>query len=375
MSNGYRSATAPVSILSPGVPDRFPPKRLSLPSYNRILVVRTDRIGDVVLATPLFRALRRSFPRAWISAMVRPYAQDVLKNNPHINEVLLDDPERDHAGIRGFVAQVLSIRRRRFDVALILLPKSRLSWMLFLAGIPLRVGEGIRLDHVLTFMRIVTRKRYVEDRHEADYCLDLGRKIGVSDDGLETEVFVTTEEGALALNQLMERGAQSATRLIGIHPFSGKSAPNWRIHRYKELAGLLLTRPDIHIVVTGSAADAGQVLAFEAIDPQRVTALHEKTLRETIAVLSKLEVLISPSTGPMHLAAGLKVPTVSLFCPLKACSPRRWGPTGNHAEVVLPPEGFCQNRCPGDPHVCEFEGGIFPRDVFDAVEKILAGRP
>ncbi len=364
---------APVPfVFNPGLPFVFSFRRLSSPSYNRILVVRTDRIGDVVLATPLLRALRKAFPLATLSVMVRPYAQDVLRNNPHINEILLDDPDGSHAGIKGFLAQVRSVRKRRFDVALILLPKSRLSWMLFLAGIRTRVGVEIRLDHVLTFMRIVTRKDYTEDRHEADYCLDLGREIGVSGDGLETEVFVTPEESASAGRLLMDHGVKPTAVLVGIHPFSGMSAPNWKVERYKELISMLLTRPDVHIVITGSTADAAHALALTAVEPKRVTAMHGRTLRETIAIISRLRVLVSPSTGPMHLAAGLRVPTVSTFCPLQACSPRRWGPSGNHSEIVLPTEGFCQNRCPGDPHICQFEGGILPRDVFDAVESVLA---
>jgi heptosyltransferase-2 len=88
-------------------------------------------------------------------------------------------------------------------------------------------------------------------------------------------------------------------------------------------------------------------------------------------MLSHGSVLVSASTGPMHLAAGLKTPTVSMFCPLTACSPELWGPRGNLADVVLPPEGYCQGRCPGDPHVCEFEGGIEPATVATKVLRML----
>ncbi len=173
---------------------------------RRILIVRTDRIGDVVLATPLIRALRRSFPDAYLAALVRPYTRDVLLHNPHLNDLLVDDPERDHAGRTGFWKQVRMLRSQRFDTALLLLPTERLAWMLFLAGIRRRIGVGTRLYQVLTFMRTVSRHKYVPLRHEADYCLDLGRAIGATDDGLRAEVFVTEEERKRASAILGQRG-------------------------------------------------------------------------------------------------------------------------------------------------------------------------
>jgi heptosyltransferase-2 len=289
-----------------------------------------------------------------------------------VDDVLIDDPDI-HSGLPGFLSQVWTIRKHRFDVALILLPKSRLSWMLFLAGIPLRVSVETRLDHLLTFTRTVSRDRYIPLRHEADYCLDLGRKIGAHDDGLDVEVFVTPEEIAGANQKLHSMGVRDGDTLIGIHPVSGRSAPNWNIERYKELARMLLGRPGVRLVVTGSIGDEGALRALEALDPARVHPYMGNNLRDTIAVLSRLKVLVAPSTGPMHLAAGLGVPTVSLFCPLPACSPDLWGPRGNRSEIVLPPRGYCQRQCPGDPHVCEFEGGIFPAEVAAAVDRILQG--
>jgi ADP-heptose:LPS heptosyltransferase len=335
---------------------------------RRILIVRTDRIGDVVLATPLIRALRRSFPDAYLAALVRPYTRDVLLHNPHLNDLLVDDPDREHAGRAGFWKQVRMLRSQRFDTALLLLPTERLAWMLFLAGIRRRIGVGTRFYQVLTFMRTVSRHKYVPLRHEADYCLDLGRAIGATDDGLRPKVVVTEEERKRALAVLEQRGISAGSegkiRLIGIHPGHGHSAPNWRPERYAELVAGLLAEPDIRIVITGGAGDRPLMEPFGLLDPARVVDLVGMlNVRELVGVISHVDVLVSASTGPMHIAAGLGVPTVSLFCPLTACSPSLWGPLGNRSDVVLPPEGYCRTRCPGDPHICDLEDGVFPADV------------
>ena len=124
---------------------------------ERILVIRTDRIGDVVLATPLIRGLRRRFPGAYIAAMVRPYTRELLLQNPHLDEILVDDPDGAHAGGRGFWGQVRLLRKHRFDTALLLLPTERLAWILFFSGIRTRVSVGLRLYQALTFMKTVSR--------------------------------------------------------------------------------------------------------------------------------------------------------------------------------------------------------------------------
>jgi heptosyltransferase-2 len=345
-------------------------------NHSRILVVRTDRVGDVILATPLIRALRMTFPLAHLAALVRPYTRDVLLHNPHLNEILVDDPGGAHAGRGGFWHQVRSLRAKRFDTALLLLPTERMAWMLFLAGIRTRIGVGTKLYEVLTCMRTVSRNKYIPLRHEADYCMDLGRAIGVSTDDLRTEVFLTDSERRTAGARLRQAGAATGGPLIGIHPGSGKSAPNWRVERYAQLARTLLDRhPDATVVLTGSEAERSFSPALSAAGSRRIVDLVGLlTLRDLMGVISRYSLLVSASTGPMHVAAALRIPTVSLFCPLTACSPRLWGPLGNRSEVVLPPEGYCQHRCPGDPHICQFEDGILVSEAAAAVERILKSR-
>ncbi len=342
---------------------------------RRILVVRTDRLGDVVLATPLIRALRQAIPDAYVAAMVRPYARDVLLHNPNLNEILIDDYERDHRGRKGFWRQVRMLRERHFDTALLLLPTERAAWMLFFAGIPTRVGVGLKFYEAVTFMKTVSRRKYIPLRHEADYCLDLGRKIGVQVDDLTTEIFLTDEERELVRRVLKDAGAQEDDFLLGIHPESGGSSPNWTVQRYAELSQKLLSRGPVklRIVITGERQEA----AFPR--SERIIDLRQRlTVRQLVSVIAQFRCLFSSSTGPMHIAAALKVPTVSMFCPLPACSPQLWGPKGNQARVIQPPEGYCQGRCPGDPKVCEFEeisADLAADVILDTVEKLRADVP
>jgi heptosyltransferase-2 len=344
-------------------------------NHKRILVVRTDRIGDVVLATPLIRALRQTFPNAFIAAMVRPYTRDVLQNNPSLNEIIEDDYAGTDKGARGFWRQVERLKAYGFDTALLLLPTERAAWMLFFAGIKHRITTSMRLYTVLTGMRSVLRHKYHPLRHEADYCLDLGRRIGVQTDDLSTEVFLAGEEKKKSKEILFSRGAKDTDTLLGIHPGSGRSSPNWPVERYAELAARFASRANLKIVVTGGDNEILFWNHFERLKSGNIINLIGKlTLRQLMSTISHYDCLFSPSTGPMHIAAALKVPTVSLFTPLPACSPQLWGPKGNRSEILLPPEGFCQVKCEIDPKKCTL-GGIEVESAYEAILKVLSHQP
>ena len=340
---------------------------------RRILVIRPDRIGDVVLATPTVRALRKSFPDARIAALVRPATEPVLRHNPHIDEILIDDWEATHAGRAGFLNRLRMLRRHRFDTALMLLPTERHAWMTFMAGIPRRVGVGTKLYQILTFTRSVSRRKYIPLRHEADYCLDLARRIGATGDGLASEVFLTNDERNAARARLAAVGWQNGRPTISVHPESGRSAPNWEMKQYRDFVVEATRRfPEAQILLqlTPSNTAARDLLAPLSSD-RILLPENGGDLRMVMAIIAEADVAISASTGPMHLAAGLRVPTVSLFCPLTACHPTLWGPQGNEAVTLLPPEKYCQTRCPGDPHICTLEGGIDSANVLDAAVPFL----
>lgn len=340
---------------------------------RRILVIRPDRIGDVVLATPTLRALRKSFPDAYIAALVRPATEPVLRHNPHCDDILIDDWEGAHAGRAGFFDRLRMLRRHRFDTALMLLPTERHAWMTFFAGIPRRVGVGHKLYQVLSFARSVSRRKYNPLRHEADYCLDLARAVGARDDGLAVEVFLPDGEREASAARLRTLGWSPDKPTISVHPESGRSAPNWEPVKYRDFIFSAAHRfPDAQIVVNITPTNTAMWDLLSPLASERVFLPDNGgDLRMVMGFIALAQVAISASTGPMHLAAGLRVPTVSLFCPLTACHPDLWGPRGNEAVTLLPPGDYCRTRCPGDPHICTLEDGIEPTAVLDAMTQFL----
>jgi ADP-heptose:LPS heptosyltransferase len=249
--------------------------------------------------------------------------------------------------------------------------------MLFAARIRTRVSVGLKLYEVLTFMKTVSRHKYIPLRHEADYCLDLGRAIGVRDAQLVTQITLTQQERQKGKALLRSRGLPNAPpegglKTVIVHPGSARSSPNWRVEEYVDLARLCLEDDRVWVVVTGSPSETHFSEAFAALRSSRlIDLIGQLSIRDLCAVIAGGSLVISSSTGPMHLAAGLGVPTVSMFCRMSACSVDLWGPLGNSSEIVLPSTTYCATKCPGDPHVCQFVGGIDPPTVYKSVVRAL----
>jgi heptosyltransferase-2 len=194
------------------------------------------------------------------------------------------------------------------------------------------------------------------------------RKIGIEPQSNVPEIFLTKEE-IEARDKFKTQLAPGGELLIGINTTSGKSSPNLTVDEYKKLITQLKENTNIRVIVTDDNPPK------EIVNIKDVVFLNiGLSLRRSIVNFSTLDVLISASTGPMHICAALKVPTISLFCPLTACSPKLWGPLGNDSDINLPEKNYCSNVCPGDPHICDFsgQGGIDSEIVYKNVNSFIA---
>jgi heptosyltransferase-2 len=333
---------------------------VSSDSQKRILIIRPDRIGDVVLSTPIPREIKKTYPDCFIGVLLREYTKDIYANNPNVDKIIIDSKKKD---LNSKIQLIKEIRSHNFTHAFMLLPTERMNWILFFSGIKYRIGVGHKFYQFITNTKSVYRRKYIPLRHEADYCMDMARKIGVDTPNLDTEIHLSNEEKVL-VDSLKEKFKEGKKFLIGFHTTSGNSSPNWKPSAYQELILKLKSISDIQILVTDIQ------IPEEVKNIDGVLYPPKKSLRELIHIISTLDLLISSSTGPMHVAAALKIPTLAFFCPLPACSPELWSPKGNKAMIILPDENYCGKVCSGNPKQCYFEGegGIDVEKVFKEVE-------
>ncbi len=323
-------------------------------TFERILVIRTDRIGDVILSTPVLTALKRAYPRARVDMMVRCYTREVVEDHPHVDEVVIDPQENGSK----FIQLVLYLHRQHYDAVLVLHPTFRLALMCWLARIPLRVGTLYRAYSFL-FNRRVRQHRRGSGRHEADLNLELAGTVGGHCEDLELRLQVPEDIQARVRQKLHE--SDIAGRFVVVHPGSGGSARDWPWTAFADLCDRIQSRMDVTVVLTGSNSERALIDRIAGRCHHRPVRLDgQLSIKELSAVLKRASVVVANSTGPLHLAVAVNTPVVGLYCTLPACHPDRWGPW-HYPDSVLVPETV---SCEADPACME---SISVDRVFDKI--------
>ena len=312
----------------------------SVVAPKRILVIRLDRLGDVILSTPVLDALRRTFPHAFIAMMVRPACREVLEGNPHLNEVIVYQKEGAHRTIRGTIRFARALRRDAFDTALVLHPSNRSHWIPWLAGIPRRIGYDRKSAWLLTH-RLPHRKQEGE-QHEVRYALDMLQVFGIAP-GAPQPFMPIHPEAAKRIEMLVgDHAIQSAERLVAIHPSASCVSKRWMPQRFAEVADRLIAEHGVRVCVIGDEAAGPHAQAM--VGAMRRPALNlvgQVSVAELAALLKRCELLISNDSGPVHVAAAVGTPVVDIFGRnQRGLSPQRWGPLGE-GHVVLHKEVGC----------------------------------
>jgi heptosyltransferase III len=314
-------------------------------TFENVLVVRTDRIGDVVLALPMISVLRASFPRATISMLLRSYTQELVEGFDGLDHILAYD---DSGEQKGFLSILGEVRSKRFDLVVVSHPTFRIAVLMFLAGIHLRVGSGYRWYSFL-FNRKVFEHRKTAEKHEAEYNVSLLSVIGCEADKVPHVVLPIPEKARDTAAKEMKRIAISHDhKIVVIHPGSGGSARDWSAGNFAELAKDLKIK-GYQVVVTGSATERS--LADSVVDRSggsAVSVAGRLSLKELAAFLASAQLYISNSTGPLHIAAAVGIPVIAFYPPIRECSARRWGPLTDKKKVFTADSTICP-RCKGGP--------------------------
>lgn len=303
---------------------------------QRVVFVRTDRLGETLLNLPAMAAVKAALPNASLTVLVHPQLHALLEIVPWIDHVLtylrpLNRPW--WAGARRLGRQ---LRSQRFDIAIVSNPMKELHVAAWLAGIPQRVGYDRKWGRLLTH-RLPDRKALGE-RHEVEYNLDLVGQLGLAVSVPPWQLPPLDREWGEVQQLLQQQGHRLATPFIAIHPWTSNPAKRWSVERFQSLIERCATEAGREVVIIGGPEEAGVPLSVRSSDRAIVNLVGRLTLRQLAAVLQRAQLLISNDSGPVHLAAAVNTRTVVLFGTSNAATgPRRWGPWGQGHVVIWRP--------------------------------------
>jgi ADP-heptose:LPS heptosyltransferase len=333
--------------------------RYSAPTPRRILITRTDNIGDVVLTLPLAGYLKQLYPQAEIVFLCRLYAAAVVAQCRHVDRVLtVEELGRDVAK---------SLKQTGCDTVLFTYPRRELAYAARRAGIGRRVGSTRRVYHWLTCNRLVNMTGPLGARlHEAQLSFKLLLPLGID--------YVPPREDVWKLYGLTPSRHRDADAVLAgpgfkliLHPKSNGNGREWPLEHFTTLARMLGDDPQVRVLVTGSPAE-GQLLAEQAPEllalPNVENLCGKLDLAGFTALIGGCDGLVASGTGPLHLAAALGRPVVGLFPPIKPIDPVRWAALGPRATNLAAEQGCGQ--C-ADPAQCSCMRAITPQHVLDVI--------
>lgn len=338
---------------------------------RRILVVRTDRLGDVILTLPMLAVLRARYPDAWLGMLLSRYTGEIVRNHPHVNAFIWHD---DAGKPRPSSDLIADIRAQRFDTVVLVHPTPRLAWIMARTGIPQRIGTGYRYYSVLMTHKVFEHRKDAK-HHELEYNL---RLLGALDPAIQTDgvkpdfgLRVQPDAAARITSLLQDRGVGEHEMIAVIHPGSGGSARDWPLTRFGELGARLAQDPRLRLLVTGGPGETGAVHAVaKDAGPRAVPLAGALSLPELAALYARAAVVVANSTGPLHLAAALGTPVVGIYPQLTPMSPARWGPYTEKKRVLVPDApADCRLCRKGERCVCI--ASITVDQVHDATRSFL----
>ena len=334
---------------------------------KRILIVNVNWRGDVLFSTPFIRALREKYPDSFIASLVVPRCAAILKNSPHLDELIIFEEEGKHRGLTGKSRLIKLLRSRHFDTAFLLHRSFTRTLICLLAGIPERVGYYTRKRAILLTKSITPP---VEQLHKVEYFLNIARACGVETGNRDYEFSASLEDRDYISNLFREKGLDENGLLVVLNPGGNWRLKRWPKENFAQLAERLIKKYRARVIFTGAAADFNLARDIAALMQNPSTILCGRTtLGQLAALMARVTLVVSNDSGPMHIAVSQGAGVICLFGPT---SPEITGPCGKGDYTVIQKDVGCETPCYRlDCQDNRCMKAITVDDVLEAVKKFL----
>ena len=274
---------------------------------QRILLIRLSSLGDIVLTTPVIRAVRSQFPDAHIAMLVGKQSAEVLRENPHLDEIITFDRFAKDKDTGEMLRAARVLRDRKFTLAIDLQRKFRTEVLMYFSGAAERVGKG-RLCTV--------RVSEQGNKHATAHYFDLLHAVEIPAVDQKLELFLAASERADATQRFDIAGVTPTGLKVGFFPGAGWKLREWMPERFAAIGDRLVQHFNAEVLIFGGQKESELVhTVANLMDARAVPFAGNLQIRELAACIEKCDLFLTNDTGPMHIAAAVGTPTVSLFGP------------------------------------------------------------
>lgn len=343
----------------------------------KILVRATNWLGDAVMAIPALEAIRSHEPGAEIVVLARPWVADLYRGQGHADRIVVYDNSGRHHGFLGRERLAAELRREKFDVAVLFQNALDAAWLVWRAGIPVRIGYARDGRSWLLTRAIPVPRDGEAPAHETLYYLELLRRVGwLARLPTVDRITLRVPDDARrdAEQRLMTAGARKSAAWIAFAPGAAYgSAKCWPPERYAALADRMIDACDADVILFGAPGERD--MAARIAKAMRHTAFNlagATSVGELPALLASCRLFIGNDSGAMHVAGAVGLPVVGIFGPTDPEGTSPVTPRFTLVREPVPCSPCFLRHCPVD-HRCMTR--ISVERVFDAARARLAGAP
>lgn len=330
---------------------------------KRLIISRTDSIGDVILTLPLAGIIKEKFPDCKVFFLGKTYTKPIIEMSKHVDVFLNWDTIKDDNN------PVEEFKKINADTIIHVFPNKEVALTAKKANISNRIGTLGRIPHLFTCNKKVYFSRKKSNLHEAQLNTKLLKPLGIQSNFSVDELvgyYGLVQKNKLP-NSLQELLDLNRLNLI-LHPKSQGSAKEWGLSNFQELINIL-PEDQFKVFITGTEKEKqliGDSLEFNKSNV--VSLLGMLSLEEFISFVDASDGLIAASTGPLHIAASLGKQAIGLYSSKKPIHPGRWSPIGKNAQaIVFDPN--CE-KCIKDEN-CNCIENISPQTIMEKLLKII----
>jgi len=341
-------------------------KKLPSKGINKILIRGTNWIGDAILTIPAIEAIRATYPQAHIAVLAKSWVADIYRLFSSINEVIIYENKYDN--ILGVFRLAQLLKKRKFDLAILLQNAIEAAIISCAAGIPLRAGyntdgRGILLTHR------VQRSREINKLHQIDYYLEMVKALGCV--SVNKELHLETKINRHDAQSILQKYIPDQQKgIIGIAPGATYGpAKRWSPARFAAVADKIADTYGCQIILLGGKSDGDTAEEVRSLAKNSLLNLAGKTnLKEAVYLISQCRLFLSNDSGLMHIAGALNIPTIAIF---GSTNPATTSPAGNQS-IIVRHEVSCspclKETCPTDFRCMEL---VSVEDVWKIAQEIL----
>lgn len=309
---------------------------------KRILIFNVNWLGDVLFSTATIRNIRRNFPGGFLVCVIPPRCYLVLKDNPHLDELIIFDEKDRHKGIWAKKKFIQFLKSKRFDIVFLLHRSFSRALICVLAGIPERVGYYTLKRGFLLTKKIAPPAK--DTLHRIDYYLNIIEKAGLRIEDRYGEFFLREEDISFVEDFFKKKQISQNDFLVGINPGGNWHLKRWPKEYWARLADSLVRRWEAKVIITGALSDLPLAQQIQNLMKEKVIlSCGVFNLKQLGALCKRLDLFITADTGPLHIANAVGTKKIiALFGPTSA---QVTGPFPQKNVVILSKKVGCKIPC------------------------------